>query len=127
MVRCDIFCSSQVRDGAGYLENAIVSAGGKRKLLHRVLEEISEGRIDGAEFSDLGVCHPRVGSDLGTGETIELAIARGLDARAKGFRRFARFFLAKLVDGKCGCLDVNVDAIEKGATDPGTVALDLRR
>ena len=54
-----------------------------------------------------------------------LTIARGLNALAQSLGRLAGCFASELFDRKRRSVDVDVDAIEEGTADAGTVALDL--
>lgn len=90
-----------------------------------MLEEVAERTVDHAVLADLCMCHAGVGGDLASGKATVLAIARGLHACADRFGGFARLFLAKFVDRECGSFDVDINTVEKRATDARAVALDL--
>ena len=86
-------------------------------MFHGVLQEVAEGAVDHAVFSNLRVCHAGVAGDFAAFETCVLPIARGLDAGADGFGRFTGFFIAKVGNRERGCFDVDVDAVEERAAD----------
>src|ERR1700679_4176156 len=72
----------KVGDGAGDLEDAVVSAGGKTLLLHGALEEsLGVGR-ELAVGANLAGGHLRIGVDFFAvlAESGALALARGKDA-----------------------------------------------
>ena len=54
------FGDGEIGDGAGDFEDAVVGAGGKRELLHRLLEQIAEGGVDRAVFGDVRMRHARI-------------------------------------------------------------------
>ena len=124
--RFDAIGSRKVGDGAGDFENAVVGTGGERELLHRLLEEVAEGRVDHAGGADLRVSHAGVGRGARAGEASELAFARGLHAGADDLGGFGGLLGAKFVDGKRGSFDVEIDAVKERPADARAVALDLR-
>ena len=92
-----------------------------------LLEQVAKGSVDRTVFADLRVGHAGVGRGLGAGETCLLHDARGPHAFADSGGGFTRFLRAEIVDRQCGRFDVEVDAVEQRAADPGAVALHLRR
>jgi hypothetical protein len=52
------------------------------ELLHRLLQQIAEPGINGAELLQLGRGHPGVGGDLAAAEARSLPLAGLLDTRA---------------------------------------------
>ncbi|MEY4487817.1 MAG: hypothetical protein RIQ79_325 [Verrucomicrobiota bacterium] len=80
VVGFDAFAGGEVCDGAGDFQDAVVGACGERELLHRLLEQVAEGRIERDMRADLRVRHARVGGGAGALVALELAVARGLHA-----------------------------------------------
>jgi len=54
---------------------------------------------------------------LGSGETLELALSRSLHARANGGRVFGVTFIGQLRVVDAGHFDVDVDAVQQRAAD----------
>ena len=74
----------QVGDGACEFADFVVGACGQAELGHRVLEHHFAGSIDGAEFFDLFVAHPRVGHNFTVAETSGLECAGFYDISPYG-------------------------------------------
>src|SRR6185437_13834019 len=116
----------EIRDGTGYLEDAVVGAGGKSLLLHGPLQEALGIGPQLAVGADLPGGHLRVGKDLFSMlfEAITLALTSGHDATANlggafGSRSAAQFLILDRRN-----FDVNVNAIEQRAGDLGHIALN---
>jgi hypothetical protein len=82
MVGAYIIGSGKVSDRAGDFQDPIIGAGGKRELLHGLLQQVSEGGVYGAVFADLGMGHACVRGDLRAIETRVLTQAGILHASA---------------------------------------------
>ena len=95
--------------------------------IHGVLEQVSQGLLDGAVFPDRRMTHARIAEDGGGSKAIELKGAGGYHARPNGSGGFTRLGLPEFIDAEGGRLDVNVDAIEERTADPAPVSLDLSR
>ena len=128
----------EVGDGAGYLEDAVVGAGGEALLLHGALEQAFGVGGELAEGADLLGGHLGVGEDGATGlagdgagggleEAVVLELAGGEDAGADLGGAFGGGGAAELLVLHGGDLDVDVDAVEERARDLGDVALDHGR
>jgi len=78
------FGAGQVGDGAGDLENPVVGAGGQVELLHRLLQQVAERRVEVTMLLDLGLGHAGVGLHRGRVKTGALHGAGSFDARANG-------------------------------------------
>ena len=123
----DLLHGGEVGDRARDFENPIVGAGRETELLHRLLQEIAQRRIDRAMPANLGVGHPRIRGYPRTGETCELTITGRLHAGSKQRGRLAGFFRTELGERKGRRLDMQIDPVEQRAADPGAVALNLCR
>src|SRR4051812_9494904 len=117
MWRRDPLRAGEVRDGAGDLEDAVVSAGGERELFHRLLQQVTERRVEGAVFLELRGGHAGIGGQFGAAEAGELRLPRLLDPPADRGRGFTGPVAPEFGNGQGGCLDVQVDAIEQWAAD----------
>lgn len=125
-VRClDAFGCRQIGDRPSDLQDAVISARRQRKLLHGLLQKVSQRGINRTIRADLRVGHAGVGGCAGTLEPVELAAARSLHAGADIGGRFPMFFIAELGDGKRRRFDVQVDTVEQRTADARSVALNL--
>jgi len=124
--RGDFFRAGEVGDGAGNLEDAVVSPGGEAELLHGLLQQVAEGGVNHAMSADLGVGHAGVGGDAGAGKPCLLAGAGGVGAGADGRGRLSGQRRTQLRDRERRRIDVDVDTIQERAADAGAIALNLR-
>lgn len=115
MRRGDAISPGEVGDGARHLEDAIIGAGRKRKLLHRLLEQVTQRGVEDAELLELRWEHPGIGRQRGAIESAQLHLPGLLDAFADGAGGFAGLIIAELGDGQGRGLDVEVDAVEQRA------------
>lgn len=125
MGRIDLLSSSEISDGAGYFNDPIVSAGGEGELLHRLLEQVAQFRLERAELFQLSGGHSRIGGDTGALEALALALPGEFHAGPNGRGIFPRLIVAQFGDRERGGLDVQIDAVEQWTADAGAVALDL--
>lgn len=116
----------QIGDGAGDFQDAVIGAGGKCKFLHGVLELLAKRCVEGAVFTDVGLLHAAVAT-LGGMVLVALELDRTCGGATVADRGggFAGLGGTQFFDAEGGCLDVNIDAVEEGAADAGSVALDL--
>lgn len=127
MRRLDALARGEVCDGAGDFQDAIIGAGRKGELLHRLLEQIAERRIERDELPDLRMGHAGVARDRGAAKARELKVAGRLHASGDRGRRLAGRLVAKIADRDGGRLDMDVDAVKERPADPRAVALNLSR
>src|SRR6185503_17394425 len=120
--------SVEVRDGAGYLEDPVVGAGGESLLLHGSLEEAFGVGAELAMSTDLAGGHLSVGEDAVAGflETVALTIASREDAGADFGRALGGCPATQLLILNGRHLYMYIYAIEKRTGDFGDVALDHR-
>ena len=123
----DVFGIGEVGDGAGDLEDAIVSAGAEVQLGHGHLHHAFGGFVEGAmALEELGG-HAGVAADLGIlGEALALDVARFFHALADGGGGLAgSSFAGDVPIRHGGDFDVDVDAVEERAGDAVAVTLDI--
>ncbi len=94
----DAVASGQVRNGAGDFQDAVVGAGAKRELLHRLLEHFAQRGVERDMRAHLCVAHACVGRELASREARELAFARGLYPRTYDSRAFTRLVILQFAD-----------------------------
>src|SRR2546421_3319679 len=94
------------------------------ELLHGGFQQFLGGGFGAAEVADFGEAHFGVAGQFGTGETLELAFAGGQDAGTDGGGVFDLAFVGEFFVVDAGDFDVDVDAVEEGATDAFLVAGD---
>ena len=123
----DALRAGEIGDGARHFKDPIIRPGGKRKLFHGVLEQVTEGGIDSTMTPDLRMRHPRVGGDPRSGKALQLPCAGGLNAVPQGSRGLARRRRAQIRHRQRRRLNMEIDPVEQGAADARPVALDLRR
>ena len=117
----DAVASGQVRDGAGDFQDAVVGAGAKRELLHRLLEHFAQRGVERDMRAHLRVAHAGVGRELASRVASELALAGGLYPRAYESGTFTRLVILQFADRERGCLDVDVNAVEQRAANARSV------
>ncbi len=86
----DTVGGSEIGNGAGDFQDAVVGAGGERKLFHRLLEHFTERGVERNVRADLRMAHARVGRELCSRVARELTFARGLYPSTNDSRAFAR-------------------------------------
>lgn len=118
----------QIGNGAGDLEDPIVSAGGEVEIEHGALELLAGRGIEGTMLFDLAVKHAGIDArkSVRVGmEALDLVLAGGGNALADGGGGFARRGGVELLDAEGRCFDMEIDPVEKRAGNAGAVATDL--
>jgi hypothetical protein len=116
----------KIGDGASYLKDTIVGAGGQPLLLHGALEKLLGVGSELAKGPDLAGTHLRIGINLlfGVSEPVPLQLSRFEDSGADNGRAFGGCTSAQLsvLDG--WDLYMDIDAVEERAGDFRYIALD---
>ena len=117
MARPDVLHASQVGDGAGQLEQAVVGARRKLELAHGRFHQRARGIVQDAEFAHFRRAHICIAADISSLEAPPLALAGRFHPETNGFRRFPKSLVAQLLILYPGDFDVDVDAVQQRAGD----------
>ena len=123
----DVLRAVEISDRARHLEDARVAAGGEAEALGDEFEEAVTGFIRFAMFADQARRHLRVAVDAAVAEALFLNRAAGFDTQGNDLGCFGVGTIDKIAVFDGWDFDLDVDAIEEGAGDSGTIALYSRR
>ncbi len=124
MSRSDFHGPGQIGDGAGQLEDAVVSARGKLQAGHGGFHQAAAGIIQNAERANFRRAHIRVASDRAVREALALALAGRFHPRAYGRRGFPQARVAQFLVFHPRHLDMDVNAVEQRAGDAFLILSD---
>ena len=122
----DVFLRSQVGDGAGDLEDAVVGAGAETEFGHRRLQELLGIGANGAEFLYLPRPHLGVGVDFPPLEAEELPLPSASHPFPDALRALPFRPGDDVLELDLGDIDLDVDPVEKRPGDLGVIFLSLR-
>ena len=123
MLLADMLRAIKISNRPRHLEDARVAAGREAEALGDEFEQAVAGFVRLAMFADEACGHLGVAVDAAVSEPLFLDRAAGFDAQGDDLRRFG----VGAVDVHRRDFDLDVDAVEQGAGDSGTIALYSRR
>ena len=121
----DFFRAGEVGDGAADLQDSAVGAGAQAQFVDRGFEQSFRVIVHGTITLDISGAHLGVGVDVSFLKPLQLNRPRVIDPLANGFRGFAGVAAGEVLIADRRHFDLDVDAVEKRAGDPGAIALDL--
>ena len=127
MLLADMLGSIEIGDGAGNLEDARVAAGGEAEALGDEFEEAVTGFVRLAMLADQARRHLGVAVDAAVVQPLLLYCAAGFDTQGNDLGCFGVGTVDKIAIFDGWDFDLDVDTIEEGAGDSGTIALYSRR
>ena len=123
MLLTDGFASLKVGDGPGYLENAVERAGRETQPVGDQFQHPVAGGIQFTIFPEMAGDHLGVAVDLGPGEPVILDVAGALHPTADSLGTLGLGPVGQVTIADCRNLGVNVDPVQEGSGDAGTVPL----
>lgn len=123
MLRLYVFAARHVRDGAGHLEDAVVSPRGEPHALEGRFQQGARAVGQGTEFLQPSGGDAGVAGDARPLKTAALDRPHGVDPFPDGGGGFRLFRGGELAELHRRHLDMQIDAVEQGAGDPGKIPL----
>ena len=118
---------SQIGDGARYLEDPAIAAGGKAEAIRDHLQQLLPRVVDRAEATDVAGLHVRIGVQAQGDEALALDLPCSLDTGADRRRGFAVNRVGQVAVRHAWHFDVQVNTVEQGTGQPTPVALNHGR
>jgi hypothetical protein len=116
--RGDLLFGGEIGDGAGQLEHPVVGARRESHLTHSRTEQRLGGIVEGGMLAQLLRPHVGVGQQGGAGEAPRLDLPRAGDALLNGRGGLTRPPIRELLVRDARHVEMDVDAVQQGATDP---------
>lgn len=124
MIGLNVVALSQVSDGAGQFQDAVVGTSREVELLHGRLQQLFGGRLDLTKLAYFGWSHVGIAGDFRAFEPLQLAFSSGLHTLTNGFRILDLPFIGQLLIIHAGNLDMDINAVEQRTADALLVARD---